>query len=106
MKRIKEVIKQKAKEYHARRIYGERQVKHFLLVTFVLIQLGLFVEFGYYSTIGHLGQSIAFEIFKVHVIKLGLILGYVQMSSGMLVHEISILVVILNAMRLIRFKVR
>lgn len=76
MKRIKEVIKQKAKEYHARRIYGERQVKHFLLVTFVLIQLGLFVEFGYYSTIGHLGQSIAFEIFKVHVIKLGLILGY------------------------------
>ena len=39
MKRIKEVIKQKAKEYHARRIYGERQVKHFLLVTFVLIQL-------------------------------------------------------------------
>ena len=76
MKRIKEGIKEQAKEYHARRIYGERQVKHFLLVTFVLIQLGLFVEFGYYSTIGHLGDWIAFEIFKVHVIKLGLILGY------------------------------
>lgn len=76
MKRIREVVKQKAKEYHEKRIYGERQVKHFLLMTCILIGLGLFIEFGYYSTIGHLGQAIAFEIFKIHVIKLVIILGY------------------------------
>ncbi|MDE5976846.1 MAG: RnfABCDGE type electron transport complex subunit D [Turicibacter sp.] len=76
MKRIQEAIKQKAKEYHARRVYGERQIKYFSLVTCLLIGVGLFVEFGYYSTIGHLGTSIAFEIFKVHVLKLGVILGY------------------------------
>lgn len=76
MKRIKEVIKQKAKKYHARRIYGERQVKYFLLVACLLIGVGLFIEYGYYSTIGHLGKRIAFEIFKIHITKLVLVLGY------------------------------
>ncbi|WGI19082.1 heavy metal translocating P-type ATPase [Latilactobacillus sakei] len=51
-------------------------------------------------------QNIVIAVGTVALLLLGLILGYVQMSSGMLVHEISILVVILNAMRLIRFKVR
>lgn len=51
-------------------------------------------------------QNIVIAVGTVALLLLGLILGYVQMASGMLVHEISILVVILNAMRLIRFKVR
>lgn len=51
-------------------------------------------------------QNIVIAVGTVALLLLGLILGYVQMASGMFVHEISILVVILNAMRLIRFKVR
>ena len=50
-------------------------------------------------------QNIVIAVGTVALLLLGLILGYVQMASGMLVHEISILVVILNAMRLIRFKI-
>lgn len=76
MNRIREVIKRKVKDYHLRRVYGERQVKCFVMITCLLIGLGLFVEFGYYSTIGYLGQEIALEILKVHLLKLGMILSY------------------------------
>ena len=68
MNRIREVIKRKVKDYHLRRVYGERQVKCFVMITCLLIGLGLFVEFGYYSTIGYLGQEIALEILKVHLL--------------------------------------
>ena len=68
MKRIQEVIKKKAKEYEERRVYVKCQTQHFLMVTVLLILLGIFVEFAYYSTIGQLGQKIAFEIVKVHVV--------------------------------------
>ena len=76
MKRIQEVIKKKAKEYEERRVYVKCQTQHFLMVTVLLILLGIFVEFAYYSTIGQLGQKIAFEIVKVHVVKFGGIVGY------------------------------
>lgn len=51
-------------------------------------------------------QNIVIAVGTVGLLLLGLMLSWVQMASGMFVHEISILVVIFNAMRLIRFKVR
>ncbi|WP_459128444.1 heavy metal translocating P-type ATPase [Latilactobacillus curvatus] len=51
-------------------------------------------------------QNIVIAVGTVGLLLLGLMVGWVQMASGMFVHEISILVVIFNAMRLIRFKVR
>ncbi|KRM24122.1 cadmium-translocating P-type ATPase [Latilactobacillus graminis DSM 20719] len=51
-------------------------------------------------------QNIVIAVGTVVLLLLGLILGYVQMASGMFVHEISILAVIFNAMRLMRFKIR
>lgn len=51
-------------------------------------------------------QNIVIAVGTVGLLLLGLMIGLVQMASGMLVHEVSILAVILNAMRLIRFKVR
>ena len=76
MKRIQEVIKKKAREYRTQRVYVNHQIQYFLMVTLLLILMGMFVEFGYYSTIGQLGNQIAFEIVKVHLAKLVIILGY------------------------------
>jgi Cd2+/Zn2+-exporting ATPase len=53
-------------------------------------------------TARNLRQNIVIAIGTVALLLVGLILGKVQMASGMLVHELSILVVILNAMRLIK----
>lgn len=54
------------------------------------------------KTIGNMRENIAIAILTVILLFLGLFTGYIHMASGMLVHEVSILVVILNAMRLIR----
>ncbi len=48
-------------------------------------------------------ENIALAIGVVIFLLVGLILGVIYMASGMFVHETSILIVILNAMRLIRF---
>lgn len=48
----------------------------FYLIAALLIIIGLFVEYAYYSTIGHLGSSIASEILKIHVSKFLFILGF------------------------------
>ena len=76
MNRIREVIKQKSKEYHEKRVFCEHQARYFIIMALILIGIGLFIEYGYYSTIGHLGQKIAFEILKIHAIKLFMVLGY------------------------------
>lgn len=76
MNRIREVIKQKSKEYHEKRVFCEHQAVYFIIMALILIGIGLFIEYGYYSTIGHLGQKIAFEILKIHAIKLLMVLGY------------------------------
>ena len=49
-------------------------------------------------------QNIVIAIGTVIFLILGLFLGYVHMAIGMLVHEASILAVILNAMRLLYSK--
>lgn len=46
-------------------------------------------------------QNVAIALLTVFLLLLGLFLNYIHLSVGMLIHEISILVVILNAMRLL-----
>lgn len=46
-------------------------------------------------------ENIFIAILTVIILLIGLIMGYIHMSSGMLIHEGSIMVVILNAMRLL-----
>ena len=53
-------------------------------------------------TVGVMRQNIAIALVTVAVLMIGVFVGGVSMSVGMLVHEGSVLVVILNAMRLLR----
>ncbi len=53
-------------------------------------------------TVGTMRQNIAIALVTVAVLLLGVLLGGVTMAVGMLVHEASVLVVIANAMRLLR----
>lgn len=58
------------------------------------------------KTVNNMRQNILIAVSVVFFLLLGLILGGVTMASGMFVHEASILVVILNAMRLLKFQIR
>jgi Cd2+/Zn2+-exporting ATPase len=49
-------------------------------------------------------QNVGIAIGTVALLLIGVAYGWVNMASGMLFHEISILVVIFNAMRLLRMK--
>jgi len=53
-------------------------------------------------TVANMRQNIAVALATVSLLLLGVLLGGVTMAAGMLVHEVSVLVVILNAMRLLR----
>ena len=55
------------------------------------------------KTVANTRQNIVIAIGTVVFLFIGLIFGYIYMASGMFVHEASILVVIFNAMRLIRY---
>jgi Cd2+/Zn2+-exporting ATPase len=55
-------------------------------------------------TVANMRQNIAIALITVSLLMLGVLLGGVTMAIGMLVHEVSVLVVILNAMRLLRRK--
>ncbi|MEP7016533.1 MAG: cation-translocating P-type ATPase [Actinomycetota bacterium] len=55
-------------------------------------------------TVANMRQNIAIALITVSMLLLGVLLGGVTMAIGMLVHEASVLVVILNAMRLLRPK--
>lgn len=57
------------------------------------------------KTVGNMKENITLAVGTVIFLLVGLIFGYIYMASGMLVHELSILVVILNGMRLLPFKV-
>ncbi|MBI1695633.1 heavy metal translocating P-type ATPase [Lactobacillus crispatus] len=56
------------------------------------------------KTVLNMNENIAIALLTVLLLSIGLFAGYVEMASGMFIHEFSILVVILNGMRLIRFK--
>src|SRR5690625_2558730 len=53
-------------------------------------------------TVGTMRQNIAIALLTVATLLGGVLLGGVTMAVGMLVHEMSVLVVIANAMRLLR----
>ena len=53
-------------------------------------------------TVANMRQNITIAVGTVSLLLLGVLLGGVTMAIGMLVHEVSVLVVILNAMRLLR----
>src|SRR5690606_6168057 len=53
-------------------------------------------------TIGNMRQNITVALVTVGVLLAGVLFGGVTMSLGMLVHEASVLLVIVNAMRLLR----
>jgi Cd2+/Zn2+-exporting ATPase len=53
-------------------------------------------------TVANMRQNIAIALITVSLLMLGVLLGGVTMAIGMLVHEVSVLVVILNAMCLLR----
>ena len=54
------------------------------------------------ATLGNIRQNVVIALATVAALLLGVILGAVHMSGGMLIHEISVLVVILNGMRLLK----
>ncbi|WP_334352836.1 heavy metal translocating P-type ATPase [Companilactobacillus sp. HBUAS56257] len=56
------------------------------------------------KTVANTKENIIIAVGTVALLLLGLIIGVIHMGSGMFVHELSILVVIFNAMRLIRNK--
>ena len=53
------------------------------------------------KTVRTLYENIAIAVGTVVLLLIGLFAGYIHMSIGMLIHEASILAVILNAMRLL-----
>ncbi|MFD1470965.1 heavy metal translocating P-type ATPase [Companilactobacillus mishanensis] len=54
------------------------------------------------KTVANTKENITIAVGTVALLLLGLLVGVIQMASGMFVHEASILVVIFNAMRLLR----
>ena len=58
------------------------------------------------ATVRNMLQNTVIAIGTVVALLAGVLLGHVFMSTGMLVHELSVLVVILNAVRLTRFRMR
>lgn len=56
------------------------------------------------KTVSIMHQNIAIALGTVALLVAGVLMAGVTMSLGMLVHELSVLVVILNAMRLLRMK--
>ncbi|WP_131104463.1 heavy metal translocating P-type ATPase [Ornithinimicrobium sufpigmenti] len=55
-------------------------------------------------TVNNMRQNIVIALATVAVLMVGVLFGGVTMAIGMLVHELSVLVVIVNAMRLLRRK--
>lgn len=51
-----------------------------------------------------MNENIVMALLTVLLLFIGLFAGYVGMASGMFIHEFSILIVILNGMRLIKFQ--
>lgn len=55
------------------------------------------------KTVRNMKENIAIAIGTVLFLLIGLIFGYVYMASGMFFHELSILIVIINGMRLLSY---
>ncbi|MHA6259919.1 heavy metal translocating P-type ATPase [Sporosarcina sp. CAU 1771] len=55
------------------------------------------------ATVRNMMQNTFFAVGTVVILLIGVLLGKVFLASGMLIHELSVLAVILNAIRLIRY---
>lgn len=55
------------------------------------------------QTMRNMNENITIALLTVVLLFIGLFVGYIEMASGMLIHELSILIVILNSMRLIKY---
>lgn len=55
------------------------------------------------ATVRNMKQNTAFSLVTVALLLLGVLTGNIHLASGMLVHEISVLAVILNAIRLVHY---
>lgn len=58
------------------------------------------------ATVNNMRQNIYFAVIVVATLLVGVLLKSVMLASGMLIHELSVLFVILNAIRLIRYHAR
>lgn len=74
-----------------------------ILLSDQLIKLSLLYDLSH-ATSRNLKQNLFFALFVVFSLIIGVLLGKVFMSLGMLVHELSVIAVILNAVRLNRYK--
>jgi Cd2+/Zn2+-exporting ATPase len=54
------------------------------------------------TTLSNIHQNVVIALVTVAALLTGVLLGEVHMAGGMLVHEASVMVVILNGMRLLR----
>ena len=54
------------------------------------------------ATLGNIRQNVIIALATVAGLLLGVLFGGVHMAGGMLIHEASVLIVILNGMRLLR----
>ena len=55
------------------------------------------------ATIRNITQNVAFALIVVDVLLAGVLIKTVNLSIGMLVHELSVLLVIINAVRLLGY---
>lgn len=58
------------------------------------------------NTVKNMKENIAIAVGTVIFLLAGLIFGYIYMASGMLFHELSILVVVINGMRLLSYNTK
>ncbi|MDF2700777.1 MAG: heavy metal translocating P-type ATPase [Haloplasmataceae bacterium] len=56
------------------------------------------------ATVRNMKQNIYFAIFIVIILLTGVLAKFVFLSSGMFIHELSVLAVIINAIRLLKYK--
>ena len=54
------------------------------------------------ATLNNIRQNVVIALLTVSMLLVGVLLGKVHMASGMLIHEVSVTIVILNGMRLLR----
>lgn len=56
------------------------------------------------ATVRNMQQNMFFAVGTVAILLAGVLLGKVYLASGMLIHELSVLLVVINAVRLVNFK--
>ncbi|MCT1904503.1 heavy metal translocating P-type ATPase [Oceanobacillus sojae] len=58
------------------------------------------------KTVANMKENIIIAVGTVIFLLIGLVFGYIYMAGGMLVHELSILAVVINGMRLLRYRTK